>query len=71
MRRIRADLVRQMAGVDAIGEIPFGIVPQIHAHAAALLGDPKWFPFDGLGCGGDQPDQSLGFDQETLIGHYE
>lgn len=70
MRKIRADIINQLNGVQTIGQIPFTIVGQIHDQAVSLLQDPKSFPFQGLGCGGDAPNQQPGYAQETRIGHY-
>jgi hypothetical protein len=70
MRKIRADVIRRLSGVHTLGEIPFDIVPQIREQAGQLLQDPNSFPFEGFGCGGDDPNQPLRFEQETRIGHY-
>jgi len=70
VRKIRAELIRQMSGVQSIGQLPFGIVDRMRDHAVSLLQNPSSFPYQGLGCGGDAPDQEPSFAQETKIGHY-
>jgi len=69
-RRMRADIIRRLSGVDSLAQIPFDVVPQIHASASSLLQDPKAFDAQGFGCGGDHPDDPHFFLQETRIGHY-
>ena len=70
VRKMRADIIRQLTGVQAIGQIPFGIVDQIRSDAISLLQNPKSFAHQGLGCGGDAPDQEPSYAQETKIAHY-
>ena len=69
MRKLRADIVRQLSGVQTMPQIPFTIASQIRAHAASLLQDPQSFTFAAGGCGGEQPDEPL-FAQETRIAHF-
>jgi len=71
VRQIRAGIIGQLSGVDTIARIPFGIVPHIRQQAVALLGDPKAFPFEGRGCGGDDPGVQPSRVQETEIAHFE
>ena len=70
VRKIRADIIRQLTGVHALGQIPFSIVNQIRDQGVSLLQDPRAFPHPGLGCGGDAPEQTPSFAQETKIAHY-
>jgi WD40-like Beta Propeller Repeat len=69
-RKIRADIIARLSGVTSLAQIPFDIVPQIHARATELLQDPRSFAYQGLGCGGDRPDQPASFMQQTRIAHY-
>ena len=71
MRQIRADIIRQLDGVQSIVQIPFGITSQIHDQAVGLLQKPQSFAFQGLGFGGDQPSEQPSHAQETRIAHYE
>jgi hypothetical protein len=71
MRKIRADIIRQLSGVRTIGQIPFTIGTQIREHAVSLLRDPESFASPDMGCGGSVPNQLPAHVQETQIGHYE
>jgi Tol biopolymer transport system component len=70
MRQIRDGFVARLSQVQAVSDIPFGIVGEIREQAVDLLRDPKSFPFEGRGCGGEQPDQEPAWAQETRIAHY-
>jgi len=69
-RRVRADYISRLAGVDRVNEIPFGIANEMHEQAAALLRNPTQFAFAGLGCGGEDPAQMPNWSQETVIGRF-
>jgi len=71
MRKLRANFVRQLAGVDTIGEINGAIVAEVRQQAMDLLRDPATYPHQGLGCGGEQPNQQPNWSQETRVGRYE
>ena len=71
MRKIRADIIGKLSGVQSIDKIAFSIVTQIRAQALGLLGDPKAFTFPEGGCGGSDPGQLPSYAQETRIGRYE
>jgi hypothetical protein len=71
MRRIRADIIGQLSGVDSIAELPLGVPAQIRDEAVALLKDPKAYAFQGRGCGGDEPGRTPSYAQETRIGRFE
>jgi Tol biopolymer transport system component len=71
VRKIRAGIIDQLKGVDTITQIPFSIVGQIRSQAVALLGDPRAYPYQGAGCGGDDPGDQSSFEQETRVGHFE
>jgi hypothetical protein len=70
MRQLRADFLRRVRSVKGIGEIPFGIVPELRESAVALLRDPRTVDYQGRGCGGDQPDVQPNWAQATQIGRY-
>ncbi|HSP95752.1 MAG TPA: hypothetical protein VL049_00725 [Candidatus Dormibacteraeota bacterium] len=70
LRKQRADFIDRLQGVHTIDKIPFGIASEMRDAAAALVSDPQSYPHDGLGCGGDDPNQMPSFLQETRIGRY-
>lgn len=71
MRRIRRDFISRLAGVQSIGQIPFGIDAEVRDEAARLLQDPRTYPRPQGDCGGNDPGAPVPFAQETRIGHYE
>ena len=70
LRKLRADIIGRLSGVSTVDKIPGGIVGEMRQASAAFLGDPKTFPHDGFGCGGDDPNQMPSMVQETRIGRY-
>src|SRR5262249_38629584 len=70
-RKIRASIIDELKDGDAITKIPVTIVGRIRAQARALLADPKAYPYQGAGCGGDDPGDKSSFEQQTVVGHYE
>jgi WD40 repeat protein len=69
-REIRGDIVGRLAGVDAIGKIPFDIGAKIRDQAANLLRQPTSYAYRGA-CGGTAPNLQPRLVQETHIGRYE
>jgi hypothetical protein len=71
VRQIRDGFVARLAAVHDPTQIPLGIQQEMHAAAAALLGDPRAYPFQGRGCGGGAMGPPPPFEQQTLIGRFE
>lgn len=69
VRQLRAQFLARLASVHQILDIPLGIHHEIRDTAGALLQTPSAFPYQGLGCGGDQSTPRT-FAQATRIGHF-
>jgi len=67
---IRDDYIRRLERVRQLGDIPFTLPDEVREQAADLVRNPKGFVADGLGCGGDNPQQMPKWDQQTLVARF-
>jgi WD40 repeat protein len=73
VRQIRASFVARLSAVQGLAQLgpALGTADDMRDEAVALLGKPSTYPFQGRGCGGDQPTPTGTFEQETRIGRFE
>jgi Tol biopolymer transport system component len=75
VRQLREAFVGQVSGVTNVFQVltllQSGIVNTLRDDAASLVRDPRAFPFQGRGCGGERAPAPGEFAQATRIGRFE
>src|SRR5262245_17988832 len=71
VKQLRDAFVGRLAAVQKISQVPFDIDTEMREQAIQLMRNPGTYPYQGLGCGGDQPDDPAPFEQEMRLGRYD